>query len=118
MSQPANNSNLNQSSHRSGKNESSVDVTQWRHDVNSFAVAIRQMLDSIHAELSNGLTSGKARVEVMPNQDRISAPSNVPDSIVPEHSTTTPTHSSQNVESECDQLLAKLKEQLSQQLTQ
>ncbi len=97
----------------------SVDVEQWRQDVDTFAATTRQMLDSIHEELSNGLASGQAQVDIVSHAGQPACKSDVgrsqtSDQIGPAESTI----QSDDVADECDQLLAKLKAQLSEQLNQ
>ena len=116
MSQPTHQSSLERSSQPAGQLKTSIDVAQWRQDVDAFAKATRLMLDSIHAELSNGLTTGEAQIEIVTNPLTISQSPNLSDLVQRDH--LTPGHSPNSLENECDQLLANLKEQLSRQLAQ
>lgn len=119
MSQTSYKQNHNRSGHSTDESAPSIDVGQWRQDVNAFAAATRRMLDSIHEELSNGLATGQAQVDVVPHGQQLIKE--------PEESQPQPTQKicsnesvtiSDDVADECDQLLAKLKAQLSEQLNQ
>lgn len=96
-----------------------MDIAQWRQDLDAFTAATRQMLDSIHDELSNGLASGQAQINVVTDSQRPNQSPELPPSLPSkdEHAHTTE-HSltSDDVADAGDQLIAKLKEQLAQQL--
>ena len=101
----------------------STDVTQWRQDVNAFTAATRQMLDSIHQELSNGLAHGQTQVNVVPRKQTpntaLEQPSARPslDNQIAEHRPS-PQTDADRVAMESDQILARLKAQLAEQLDQ
>ena len=85
----------------------------------AFTAATRQMLDSVHQELSNGLASGETQVNIVPQNDaplsRAEQPSTFPSQNEP---TLSAQSSVDNPALEADQLLAKLKAQLAEQMNQ
>lgn len=97
----------------------STDVAQWRQDVQAFTVATRQMLDSVHQELSSGLASGQAQVDIV-HQNTTTLMQAEQRSTLPSQDTLTSSvsPSQDNATHETDQLLAKLKAQLAEQMNQ
>jgi hypothetical protein len=114
------NSKVDRSSKTAVEHASSIDVDQWRQDVDAFAMATRQMLNSIHEELSNGLSKGHAQVSVVTGvqTNSGSSPSPPPRPISVNRDRESFATRSEQTADECDQLLAKLKKQLSDQLSQ
>ena len=117
-SQPGN-SKLGRSGQSSDPFTVSTNVDQWRQDVQAFTDATRQMLESIHEELSNGLATGQAQVNIVHQQptangltERQSLPTSQ-DYLASEHSATI-----KDVALESDQLLERLKARLAEQLNQ
>ena len=77
------------------------------------------MLESIHHELSNTLTSGRAEVELHTEDKNPRYQTGLTPSLTERAKRPIETtRSSKAVHDECDQLLAKLKQQLSNQLKQ
>ena len=97
----------------------STDVAQWRQDVRAFTVATRQMLDSVQQELSSGLASGQAQVNIV-HQNTTTLMQAEQRSTLPSQDTLTSSvsPSQDNATHETDQLLAKLKAQLAEQMNQ
>lgn len=101
----------------------SIDVAQWRHDVDAFTTATRQMLDSIHQELSSGLAQGHAQVVLVPQKQAPDTSSTQPTTrplIDKEVATIRASNetAADEVAIESEQILARLKAQLAEQLNQ
>lgn len=94
-------------------NELSIDVSQWRRDIQTFANATGKALDAIAAELSSECSGGRMDADPDPTTDH--SPRNV-ESILPRNSTVA--FSTSNADSGGRDRLAALKLKLAQRISQ
>ena len=128
MPNSSNNSTSYHSTTRRDEFAVSIDVDQWRNDIRAFSETTRKMLESVDAELSSGLATGKAQVRVPSNATHQLATATTQPSTAPSQSSYSgpPTQqersiaaaSASAVEDDCDRLLANLRKQLDSQLNQ
>lgn len=91
--------------------------------MDAFGAATRQMLESISQELSGGLAQGQAQATLITGQPTLHSSPKQPtsrplnDKEVAESRPSTPT-AADDVEIESEQILARLKAQLAEQLNQ